>query len=304
MRTRTLTTIVMMAVFFLTPIAAFASEPVLPKYDHEFAKQSRQLDEILPRATVQSFGNVTVYSTVGMVSQRNLERWSHIPDLWVNTIGWYWLDQIPRQFKVIMVSEADFLRLWPRNASDGALFNYPNEIWFRGFYNGDTSVIHELLHWVLSWIYLYSNDFTYTRLLGSSPLINVAGELATNRLNNELGVNPNPGVIDPVRFNRLWVISKEIMQEAGFVGLERVPTPRIEDICQGCGYGDVSRAEYRAWQTFNGTGELYLAVTMFSQILNFYNYHRDNTGIFNIAVCNLKRRLDREMGFIQTDWCF
>lgn len=291
------------ALLFLVSIPVFASEPVLPDRHYGFTKQdnSPQLAQILPRATVQAYGNVTVYSTVGTVSQQNLERWSLIPDLWVRTIGWYWIDQIPKQFKVIMVSEADFVRLFPSNANTGGLFNYPNEVWSRGFYRGDMLVIHELLHWVLSWIYRINNDFANTRLPGYSPLIVSAGELATNQLNSELGPNPNPMVIDPVRFNRLWEITKQIMHWVGFIGLERVPTPRVEDICQGCGYGDVSRLLYERWQAYNGTGEIYLGITMFSAILDFYNYHRDRTGIYTLAVCNLKNTLNIEAGYLGGD---
>lgn len=292
------------------PRTVFASKPVLPslQHNHNFSKQSLQLDQILPRATRQTFENVTVYSTVGPVTQQKLERWSRSWDILIKMLGWWWIDQIPRPFKIIMVSESEFDQIWRTHFTEGhtgvALFNYPDELWSRGYNDQDWWVIHEALHRILSWIYRDNIAFQNLSKPGSSPLIIAAAELAVNILKSELGPNSNP-VINLVRFNRLWEVTKEIMQTAGFIGLERISPPQIVDICQGCEGGGVSRISYERWQIYNRTGEIYLAIRMFSAILYVYNSHRDGTDIiYSIAVCNAKKILDRELGFIQFEQSF
>ena len=290
--------------FLLNAAIAFASKPMLDT-PRGFNKQSLQLNQIIPRASKQKYGHVTVYSTVGMVSQFTLMRWSFTPDLWadifVNRQKWWWVEQIPRPFTVIIVSEAEFKQFWPWvKDSAGGIFNYPNEVWLKEFNaQKDMPVIHEILHKDLAWIYVPNYPASpNTRLPGYSPLIIVGGEILANQLNDELGFNPDPIIFNPQRFNRMWEKAKTLMLGQGFIGVENVPTPRVVNCRQNCAWQitDVNIKEYEGWQRYNGTGEIYLSIIMLTQILHYYNDHQDNTGIFDLAVCNAKRYFNQLIG--------
>lgn len=279
------------------PKIVFASRPLLSSLNnHSLSKQSFQLDQIIPEASKQEYENLTVYSTVGQVSEQTIIRWSKIWDLWVEifvNMDWWFIDQIPKQFKVVLVSEAEYAKLWPLIDST-ALYNYPDEVWSKGFTTYDTVIIHELLHRVLSWIYVRnSSAFPDTRLPGYSPFIINGAEYAVSKLTGE---RDDPMVIDQDRFNQLWTIAKQIMAGQGFVGTEEIPAPIIINAVSGIQRNQVSRILYERWEKHNGTGEIYLGIIMFSAILDHYNLHRDYTGIFSLAVCNAKIRLNQKIG--------
>ena len=127
---------------FTTPILAFL--PILnPRQG--LNKQSFQLNQIISRASKQDYGNITVYSTVGLADQNTLDRWNRAEPIWIHKFviikNWWWIQYIPRYTKFIMVSESEFGALWPRYADKGGLFVYPNEIWIKGFYRGDMLII-------------------------------------------------------------------------------------------------------------------------------------------------------------------
>lgn len=290
--------IIIARIFISTPV--FAHEPVLPNHDDHGLSKQNLLDQILPRATVQAYGNIVVYSTVGLATQQRLERWSRSWDVLINMLSWWWIDQIPRPFKIIMVSESEY-DLLVNVPNSGAVFVYPDEVQIRGYRDNDVYVIHEALHRILSWVYIRNvSAFPNELQPGASPLITAAAQFTVNGLNAELGPNPNGLIIDLVRFNRLWEIIKQIIQVAGFIGLERISAPQLWPAeISPLRSTDVWIRLYQEWQRCNGTGEIYIAITMFSAILDFYNHHRDETGIFNIAVCNAKKILDRELGFVQ-----
>lgn len=292
---------------FLISIPVFASQPILPNYHRGFSKKSAELNQVLPWASEQRFGKVTAYSTVGLIPQQKLERADKARDIWTHIFvvikNWWWIEQIPKSFKLVVVSEAEFENLWPRQPGAVGLFVYPDEVWVKGMrYLRDFAVMHELLHKILSWIYLPNFDtFRNSRFPGYNQFIINGAEYAVNKLAAEMGSNGQNPAINPTRFERLWQIAKDIMREQGFVGVERTPAPVVVNQQQESG---VSRAEYHEvlkwlyenWQAYNGSGETYVAIIMFSAILDWYNSHDDRTGIFDVAVCNAKKILDQQMG--------
>lgn len=296
---------------FINPSIASASNPILPSHSRGFSKQSAELNQILPGTSEQRFGKVTAYSTVGLIPQQKLERADRSWDIWthifVRVMNWWWVGQIPKPFKLVVVSDAEFENLWPRRPGAVGLFVYPDEVWIKGMHwLQDFGVVHELLHKPLSWIYVPNFDaFRNSRFPGYSPFIINGAEYAANKLAAEMGSNQNP-VVNPDRFARLWQIAKDTMREQGFVGVERAPIPVVVNQQQESG---VSRAQfhevlswlYEAWQNYNGSGETYIAIIMFSAILDWYNSHDDRTGIFNVAVCNAKGILDQQMGRLNSE---
>lgn len=287
------------------PSVVWASQPILPGHRHGFSKKSEELNQILPWASEQKFGKVTVYSTIGPIPQQKLERANRAWDIWTHIFvvikNWWWIGQIPRPFKLVVVSEAEFENIWNRRAPGATgLFLYPDEVWVKGMYwLRDFTVMHELLHKPLTWIYATNFDaFRDPRFLGYSPFIISGAEYAVNKLTAEMGQN-NQLTIDPVRFERLWQIAREIMLEQGFWGVERTPTPVIVDSGSGLPRGEfheVLRWLYEAYQARDRSGEVYIAIIMFSAVLDWYNYHDDRTGIFDVAVCSAKKILDEQMG--------
>lgn len=252
-------------------------------------------------ATVQLYKSIEFHSDLGPASVQALERWHRTWKATKRRLGWS--DDFPPEPAGIYFLNEDNFRLvrWgcgercPNEGlpiSGNAMALYYTD-W--GFPAGQTyettmgisgSVGHEFLHIMLEWVYQQNRRFSDDPFWRSPQLIQLV-QSAMAGLEKEAGRNANPGVLDPVRYDKLIAVVKRTLGWESYIDA----AARAPDV-------DGARTLWFNWAQQNrGLGEEGVATGLTRLFLGALDQHGLPglfVNLFYLAVWSIIAEVDRE----------